>query len=226
MPTADLLQARRAPRRRRVRLARGFRRRRLRQRGTPRSREPVGADPGAQGADEDAARHGAARPLPRRLAARRRRFRAPVRCERGGERHRRLPPPRPAERRREPARGGRGDHRRRPRVRRGPRLQPRARRARRSRCSSRPRSCPTSVPRASCSTTRPGRWRRRGRTSSSRRSPRRAACPSASSARGLPGVGSPPRSTPRGPARTGSRAPSTRSRSPSTASPARGSRAP
>ena len=43
--------------------------------GPPRRREPVGADPRAQGADEDAARAGAARPLPRRLAARRRRLR-------------------------------------------------------------------------------------------------------------------------------------------------------
>ncbi len=62
--------------------------------------------------------------------------RAPLRRLRRRERHRRLPPPRPAQRRLEPARGGRGDHRGRPGVRRGPRLQPGSR-ARRTRSSSR-----------------------------------------------------------------------------------------
>ena len=97
-----------------------------------RSREPLGADPRAQGADEDAARDGAPRSLPRRLAPRRRRLRAPLRRERGRERDRRLPARGPAERRLEPARGGRGDRRGRARVRRGPDLQPRRRAARRS----------------------------------------------------------------------------------------------
>ena len=94
--------ARRASRRRRLRVPRGLRRRCLRHRRAARRREPMGADPRAQGADEDAARHGASRPLPRRLATRRRRLRAPFRCERGGERDRRLPPRGPAERRLEP----------------------------------------------------------------------------------------------------------------------------
>ena len=50
-----------------------------------------------------------------------RRRRAPLRRDCGRERHRRVPAARPAERRREPARRGRGDPRRRARVRRGPR---------------------------------------------------------------------------------------------------------
>ena len=83
MPTAELLRARRGPRRSGLRLPRGLRRRRLRQRGPPRRREPVGAHPRAEGPDDDAARARAARPLPRRLAPGRRRLRAPLRRERG-----------------------------------------------------------------------------------------------------------------------------------------------
>ena len=85
----------------------------------------MGADPRPQGPDEDAARAGAARPLPRRLAPGRRRLRAALRRLGRAERHRRLPSPRPAERRVEPPRGGRGRQRGRPGVRRRPRLQPR-----------------------------------------------------------------------------------------------------
>ena len=90
-------------------------------------REPVGADPRAQGADDDAARARAARPLPRRLAAGRRRLRAPLRRLGGRERDRRLPAARPAERRLQPPRGGRGDRRRRQGVPCRARLQPRRR---------------------------------------------------------------------------------------------------
>ena len=53
-----------------------------------------------------------------------RRHRRPLRLVRGRERHRRLPAARPAQRRLEPPRGGRGDHERRRRVPRRPRLQP------------------------------------------------------------------------------------------------------
>ena len=60
-------------------LPRGLGRRRLRHGGQARRREPVGADPGAEGPDDDAARAGAARPLPRRLAAGGIGLRAPVR---------------------------------------------------------------------------------------------------------------------------------------------------
>ena len=111
------------PRRRRLRVPRGLRRRRLRHRGAPRRREPLGTHPRAQRAHEDAARDGAARPLPRRLAPGRRRLRPALRRLGGRERDRRLPPPRPAERRREPARGGRGDHRGGQGVRRRARLR-------------------------------------------------------------------------------------------------------
>ena len=63
---------------------------------------------------------------------------------------------RPAERRREPARGGRGDHRGRAASSTRASSTAPSTAARRSSCSSRRRSCPSSAPRASCSTTRPG----------------------------------------------------------------------
>ena len=105
-------------------MPRGLGRRRVRRDGSPARREPVGADPRDQVARVDAARHCAAGALPRRLAPRGRRHRGPVRRLRSRERDRGLPPPRPSERRLEPARGGGGDHGRRRRVPRGPRVQP------------------------------------------------------------------------------------------------------
>ena len=102
---------RRDPRPRRLRLPRGLGRRRLRLGRAARRREPVGAHPRDRRAHDDAARPRAPRPLPRRLAARLGRHRAALRLVRGRERHRRLPAPRPAQRRLEPARGGRGDRR-------------------------------------------------------------------------------------------------------------------
>ena len=68
--------------------------------------------------------------------------------ERGRERHRRLPPARPAERRHEPARGGRGDHRRGQGVPRRASSTAPAARARRRRSSSRRASSRTSARRA------------------------------------------------------------------------------
>ena len=116
--------ARGDPRPGRFRISRGLGRRVLRRGRQARRREPLGADPRAQGACQDATRPGAPRPFPRRLAASRRRLLPPLRRLRGRERDRRLPAPRPAQRRLEPARSRRGDRRRRARLRGGPRLQP------------------------------------------------------------------------------------------------------
>ncbi len=63
-------RSRRGARHRRVRVPRGLGRRRLRLGGPARGREPLGADPRAQVADEDAARARPPRSLPRRLAGR------------------------------------------------------------------------------------------------------------------------------------------------------------
>ena len=71
--------------------------------------EPLGADPRAESANADAARAGAPRSVPGRLATDRRRLRAPVRRVGGGERHRRVPPARSLERRVQPGGGRRGD---------------------------------------------------------------------------------------------------------------------
>ncbi len=122
---------------------RGFRvpgdlwRRLLRQRRQTRRREPVGAHPLDPGALRDAAGDGASGAIPRRLATGLGRSRPPLRCERRGERHRRLPPARPAERPGESPRGCRRDLRRGEGALRRPRAQPgpgrrdgRARRAR------------------------------------------------------------------------------------------------
>ena len=56
MPTSDAAPARRDPRRRRLRLPRGLGRRLLRRGRPARRREPLGADPRAEGARQDAAR--------------------------------------------------------------------------------------------------------------------------------------------------------------------------
>ena len=171
-------------------------RRRVFESGAARRREPVGADPRDRRADDDAARDGAARPLPRRLAAGLAGLCARFVASRGRERDRRLPAARPAQRRLEPARGGRGDRRRRPRVPRRARLQPRphgrGRRARRAgrrlpelgaarvlvndptgallphhaRSSSSARARPAASPSGSTARARPAR---RSRTRSSRR---------------------------------------------------------
>ena len=111
------------PRQGRFRLPRGLGRRRLRHGRAPRRREPVGADPRAERAHRDAARDGAARPVPRRLAARWRRVRQPLRRLGRREWDRGLPPARSAERRRESPRGRRGDHERRQGVRCGARVR-------------------------------------------------------------------------------------------------------
>ena len=80
-------------------------------RPSARGREPVGAHPGAEGAYEDAARAGLARPLPRRLAAPSPAISRAASSRRRPRADRRLPAPRPAQRHGEPARRGRGDHR-------------------------------------------------------------------------------------------------------------------
>ena len=106
LPTGELLRLAEILDARRLRLPRGLGRRRVRRGRTARRREPVGADPGDQGSHEDAAHARGARPVPRRLAAARGRSRPPVHGERRGERDRLVPPPRSAERRREPQRRG------------------------------------------------------------------------------------------------------------------------
>ena len=96
----------------------------LRHGGAPRRREPVGADPRAERAH--ARRRSRWRCAAASSSARGRSAAtssAASSPQRGRERDRRLPPPRPAERRREPARGGRGDQRGRQGVRRRARLQ-------------------------------------------------------------------------------------------------------
>ena len=105
-------------------LPRGVGRRRLRHRGPARDREPVGADPRARARDSRrrwrwrcaAASSSGSHPVDADFI---RRFIAYGRAERD----RGLPAQRPAQRRLEPARSGRGDRRRRARVRGRPRLQ-------------------------------------------------------------------------------------------------------
>ena len=138
----------------------------LRQRRAARRREPVGADPRAQGAHTDAARAGAARALPRRLAAGRRRFRAPLRRDRGRERHRRLPlhdPLNDVSNLREAgeaitAAGREFD---------AGLVYSRGRPARRGARGAGEASCPSWAPRASCCTTPPGALQPHRATSSS-----------------------------------------------------------
>ena len=149
--------ARGDPRQGRLRLPRGLGRRRLRHGGPPRRREPVGADPRAERAHRDAARDGAARPLPRRLAPGRRRLRPPLRRLGRRERDRGLPPARPAERRREPARGRRGDHERGQGVRRRARLRLRLHERDRRAGRAGAQAARRSAPRACCCTIRRAR---------------------------------------------------------------------
>ena len=163
VPTRHAARARGDPRRRRLRLPRGVRRRLLRlgasRRGVESPWERIRA---LARALRDAARDGAPRALPRRLAAALARPRAPLRRERGRERHRRLPDPRSAQRPREPRGGRRGGARGREGARGRARAQPRdraastrrPRRARAARRRARSR-------RASSSTTRPARSTRR-----------------------------------------------------------------
>ena len=183
LPTGEVLADRRDPRPGRLRLPRGLGWRRVRLGRAARRREPVGADPRDRRADDDAARPRAARPLPRRLAAGLGRHRAAVRLVRGRERDRRLPAPRSAERRLEPARGRRGDRGRGQGVPRRPRLQRRPRR--RDRRARRAREADSRARRDARDPQRPDRRaaapphrgaRRRG-------SARRPGCPSGSSSR-------------------------------------------
>ena len=97
---------RRDPRQRRLRVSRGLRRWMLRHGRPARRRKPVGADPRAQGADEDAARRWRSADASSSARVRSAASSRAVRRVRGRERHRRLPPARPAQRRLEPARGG------------------------------------------------------------------------------------------------------------------------
>ena len=103
LPTGEVLRIAEILDTRRLRLPRGLGRRRLRLGGPARRREPVGADPRDRRAHDDAARPRAPRPVPRRLATRLRRHRAPLRLLRGRQRDRHLPAARPAQRRLEPA---------------------------------------------------------------------------------------------------------------------------
>ena len=167
----------------------------------------MGAHPRDRRAHDDAARPRAPRPVPRRLATRLGRHRAALRLLCGRERHRHLPAPRPAQRRLEPARGGRGDRRRGQGVPRRASSSAPAARGRSTRSSSARSSCPRSARRASSSTIRPTRCCRTSPRSSSSGSARRRACPSASSSRVPPGRGCSTRSSRRGSAPTSSRPP-------------------
>ena len=118
-----------------------------------------------------------------------RRHRRALRLVRGRERHRRLPPPRPAERRLEPARGGRGDHERGRRVSRRSRVQPGTHRTRPKRSSSRRASCPSSGRRGSSSTTRPARSSRTARRSWSARIREASGLPVGFYVQGAAGIG-------------------------------------
>ena len=205
VPTGEVLRIARDPRRRRVRVPRGLRRRRLRRCGAARRREPVGADPRARRAHDDAARHRAARPLPRRLAAGRRRTSCErfVSCaaENGIDVFRLHDPLNDVSNLREAAAaivgaGGSSTP--------GSSTAPAAQ-ARSTRSSSRPRSCRSSARRASIVNDPTGALLPH-LTRGAGRAPARgdAACPSACTARAPPAQASRTRSSPRGSAPTSS----------------------
>ena len=155
MPTAELLRARGDPRPRGLRLPRGLGRRRLRQRGPARRGEPLGADPGAQGAVKTPlglALRGrflvGSRPVDGEFV---RRFVASA-AENGIDVFRLHDPLNDVSNLREAAEAIAAAG---ARVRGRARLQPRPDRRDASRSSSRRGSCPSSAPRACCSTTRP-----------------------------------------------------------------------